>query len=149
MINSYEIKTGVDYLYRFLILKLVPALPDRESVYQYLNMSREGYGFLFNQKGCIGFYYDCNCGFTVTNTIALYFFSATVLVLKIWRIIKISLCCGSVKRLYLSIYCVFFFVFLICPLYCYQLLPVAADSSAVDINDDGYVLFRWCCHYYF
>jgi hypothetical protein len=47
MINLYEIKTGVDYLYRFLILKLVPALLDREPVYQYLNMSREGYGFSF------------------------------------------------------------------------------------------------------
>lgn len=33
--------------------------------------------------------------------------------------------------------------------HCYQLLLVATDSSAVDINDDGYVLFRWCCHYYF
>jgi hypothetical protein len=47
MINLFEIRIGVNYLYRFLILKLVPALLDREPVYQYLNMSQEGYGFSF------------------------------------------------------------------------------------------------------
>jgi hypothetical protein len=50
MINLFEIKISVNYLYRFLILKLVPALLDREPVYQYLNMTRRAMVFLFNLR---------------------------------------------------------------------------------------------------